>query len=174
VLQVVYVLLAVFAVSACSSDPRDGGAGTTAGGSSMAGSAGDGAAGMSGDAAVAGGSETDAGSAGGDSGGDSGLDGSSGDGGTDPCENIGCNDGNDCTADRCVDGFCYLEPVQVSGVDCDDGFFEGQGEPGAGVCLVPCGAEDQECCDNGASGCRSGLACRPVIDGGSGMACVTE
>jgi hypothetical protein len=166
-LQVVYVLFAVVALSACSGDPRDGGAGTTAGGSSMAGNSGDGA----GD----GGSETDAGSAGGGAGGagDSGLGGASGDGGTDPCENIGCNDGNDCTADRCVNGFCHLEPVQISGIDCHDGFFDGQCEPGAGVCLVPCGAEDQECCD-GASGCRSGLDCRPVTDGGSGMACVTE
>lgn len=35
----VYVLLTVFALSACSGDPRDGGAGTTAGGP-MAGSSG--------------------------------------------------------------------------------------------------------------------------------------
>lgn len=62
----------------------------------------------------------------------------------------GCDDGNACTTDRCLDGVCVRSTVP-RGTTCGDR------RECAGTTCSACGGENQGCC--GGSSCEAGLLC---------------
>jgi hypothetical protein len=142
----------------------EAGTGAGDGGAGEAGSVGgDGDAGEGGEGGSMGGEGGSMGGQGGAAGvagvGTGGMTGGAG-GMVDPCDELDCDDGNDCTRDACRFGRCQHENESNSGVACTDGFFDGQCLETAGTCHVQCGNTDQLCCEDE---CRPGLDCRPVL-----------
>jgi len=73
----------------------------------------------------------------------------------DPCDDVDCNDDDDCTIDYCLDGVCHHQKV--------DGCFPGCGDPKSGDCSEA----------NGSPGC-SDITCCSFVCGIDAYCCVTD
>ncbi len=100
--------------------------------------------------------------------------------------NSDCSDGNSCTTDTCVSGFCQNDSVSMNGLSCDDGLFctatdtcqagvcSGSGDPcsGGAQCANSCDEADDSCILPAGSACeRDGDLCSVDQCDGAG-ACV--
>ncbi len=61
----------------------------------------------------------------------------------DPCDGVNCDDGDDCTADLCIDGSCS-NLIVVDGSACANG----SGSCQAGECVIPDGCDGVVCDDD--------------------------
>jgi hypothetical protein len=83
----------------------------------------------------------------------------------------GCNDGNACTVDACVDGMCVSSAAANGSVCADDGNQCTADQCQAGACVHPAVANGTVCSDDAnectADQCQSGVCAHPAVANGT-------